>query len=169
MVKQLQRLSTAVFHPVRMAVLVCEGVAALGIVTMMGITCVDVVLRTFSRPLTGALDMVMIAGAITIAGALPYTTAVKGHVAIEYFFQMLSRRWRLVVDTIVRLMVITLFGLLARQCVIYGLSLKQSGEVTATLQVPIFWVPWVLAGSCAVTCLVVLYNLLYPGKAMIKP
>ena len=50
--------------------------------------------------ITGALDLGKGCGALVIAGALPYTTAVKGHVAIEYFFHKLGRRGRIVVDTL---------------------------------------------------------------------
>jgi TRAP-type C4-dicarboxylate transport system permease small subunit len=169
MVTALHKADRTVFGPVRVAVQAMEIVAAVGIVTMMLVTCVDVVLRLFGRPLTGALDIVKVAGAVTIAGALPYTTAVKGHVAIEYFFQKLGRRGRIIVDTFARLLGMVLFGLLAWQCIGYGAALRASGEVTATLQMPIFWVPWVLAVSCGVTCLTILYNLLHPGRAMIRP
>lgn len=144
-------------------------VAGLGVLVMMGATCLDVILRTFGRPLTGALDVVKVAGAVTIACALPYTTAVKGHVAVEYFFLKLGRRGRAVVDALARLVGMTLFSVLAWRSALYGISLRQSGQVTATLQIPLFWVPHVIAFSCAVTALVILHNLLHPGREMIKP
>ncbi|MBN2375660.1 MAG: TRAP transporter small permease [Sedimentisphaerales bacterium] len=144
-------------------------VAALGVLTMLTITCLDVVLRLFRNPIVGTLDIVKIAGVITIAAALPYTTAIKGHVAIEYFFHKLSRTGRIIVDTFSRLFGLALFASLTWQSIQYAASLKHSGEVTPTLQIPIFWIPYVIAFSCAIVCLVVLYNLLHPGKEMIKP
>ena len=132
-------------------------------------TCLDVVLRKMGSPLPGALDIVTIAGAICIAGALPYTTAVKGHVSIEYFFHKLSRRGRIVVDTFARMLGMTLFVLLARQCALYGASMYRSGEVTPTLQVPMFWSLYVLSFSCAIVTLVILHNMLHPNREMIKP
>ena len=143
--------------------------AGLGILSMMGITCLDVVMRFFGKPLIGSYDLVKIASVITIACALPYTTAVKGHVAVEYFFHKLSHRGRIVVDTMSRILIMTLFCILCMQSYKYGLSLYRSGEVSATMQIPMFWVPLVLAFSCAVVALVVLHNLLHPGKVMIKP
>jgi hypothetical protein len=41
----------------------------------------------------------------------------------------------------------------------YGNSLRLKGEVIMTLQLPIFWVPYMLAGSCA---LVVSHQTLSP-------
>jgi hypothetical protein len=38
-----------------------------------------------------------------------------------------------------------------------------------TLQMPVFWVPYVMAFSCALVVLVTLYYLLHPGKALLKP
>lgn len=144
-------------------------VAGLAILTMMATTCLDVVLRLFRVPLAGAFDIVKLAGAVSIACALPYTTAVKGHVAVEFFFLKLSRPGRVVVDTIVRLLGMALFALLSWQSVQYGASLRRSGQVTLTLQLPVFWAPYVIAFSCAVVVLVILHNMLHPGREMIKP
>ena len=107
--------------------------------------------------------------AIETLPTAPYTTAVKGHVAIEYFFHKLPRRGRIAVDTVTRLIGMALFGTLAWYSALYGSSLRAAGEVSATLRVPIFWVPWVIAGSCALTVLVILLNMLHPGRELIKP
>ncbi len=160
----------AYYHAaLRVVVLVLAALAGLGTMTMMLVTCGDVVMRMFGRTLPGAFDIVRIAGCVTIACALPYTTAVKGHVAIEYFFHKLRRPGRIVVDTLGRLMVIALFGVFAWECVAYGNSLRRTGEVSLTLQIPVFWVAYVIAVSCGVTVLVTLHNLLHPGREMIKP
>jgi TRAP-type C4-dicarboxylate transport system permease small subunit len=144
-------------------------VAGAGLVIMVGVTCLDVVLRIFSRSLKGANDLVMIASAITVAAALPYTTAIKGHVAIEYFFHKLGPCGRTVVDTLVRLMGMTLFACLAWYSLQYGRSLLNNQQVSQTLQLPIFWVPWVMAFSFGLVILIKLYHLLHPGKAMLEP
>lgn len=162
-------LEAGCFRVVRAMVFALAVAAGLSIVAMMAVTCLDVVLRLFGRPLTGAVDIVKVSAVVAIAGALPYTTAVKGHVAIEYFFQKLSRPGRIVVDTVVRLLGMGLFGLLCWGSLRYGFSLKRAGEVTLTLELPVFWLPWVIALSCAVVVLVIFYNLLHPGRELIKP
>lgn len=154
---------------VRGLTLALMAVSATAIFAMMVVVCLDVVLRFFGHPIPGSIDIVRILGAITLACALPYTTAVKGHVAIEYFFHKLGRRGRIAIDTLSRLVVIGLFGLLGWQSVHKGLSIKASGEVSPTLQLPIFWVLFVIAFSCLVVALVVVDHLLHPGREMIKP
>jgi len=143
--------------------------AGASLLIMVLVTSADVILRIFNLSLTGAYDIVKIAAAITMAAALPYTTAIKGHVAIEFFFHRLGRRGRVVVDALMRLAGMALFGLLAWGCIDYGNSLRQKGEVSMTLQLPIFWVPYVLAVSCALVVLIKIYHLSHPGKPMIKP
>ena len=144
-------------------------VACASLMAMVVITSIEVVLRIFRLSLTGAYDLVKIAAALTIAAALPYTTAIKGHVAIEYFFHKLGRRGRTVVDALMRGLAMVLFSLLAWGCVDYGNSLRAKGEVSMTLQLPIFWLPYVLAVSCALVVLIKLYHLTHPGKPMIQP
>ncbi len=153
----------------RVLVMTLAYVACAALMVMVLVTTLDVVLRMFRLSLTGAYDIVKIAAAITIAGALPYTTAIKGHVAIEYFFHKLGRRGRIVVDALMRLGGMALFGLLAWGSVDYGNSLRAKGEVSMTLQLPIFWVPYALAVSCALVVLIKVYHLTHPGKPMIKP
>jgi TRAP-type C4-dicarboxylate transport system permease small subunit len=144
-------------------------VACAGLMTMVLVTTADVVLRKLGCAITGAYDIVKIAATITVAAALPYTTAIKGHVAIEFFFHKLGRRGRMVVDALMRFGGMALFSLLAWGCVDYGNSLRQRGEVSMTLQLPVFWVPYVLAFSCVLVVLIKVHHLTHPGKPMIKP
>lgn len=146
-------------------------VSGLGVLAIMVVTCADVILRLrwINRPFIGAYDIVGIISAVTLATALPYTTAVKGHVAIEYFFHKFNRRGRLIIDTVVRLLGMMLFASLAWRSVRQGMSFYHRGRVSPTLQFPIFWVPWVIAFCCGVVVLVIAYNLTHPGREMIKP
>jgi TRAP-type C4-dicarboxylate transport system permease small subunit len=164
-----QRAVDLYHRALRMVVLSLAGLAGIGLMVMVLVTALDIVLRVFRVPVTGAYDIVRIAGMVTIAAALPYTTAIKGHVAIEYFFHKLGRRGRLVVDTVMRLLTVALFLVLAYQSMEYGQALKKSGEVSMTLQLPVFWIPYILAVSCVLVALVTLYHLYCPGKEMIKP
>lgn len=149
-----------------------HGMAAVGGCAVAGIvlvTVADVVGRQVGWPVKGAYDLVRVLGAIAMACALPLTKAVKGHIAIEYFFQKLGRRGRAVLDTAMRLVLLALFGLLAWEFVLQGHAFLASGEGTATLHMPMFWVPWLAALACLVTAGVTLWHLLHPGRAMIRP
>ncbi len=153
----------------RRLVRLTAGIAAAGLLAMMTVTCLDVIMRKLGHPLPGAYDLVKLAAGLTIACALPYTTAIKGHVAVEYFHHKLGRRGRVVADTLIRLPIMAMFSLFAWQFISYGTKLRTSGEVSMTLQLPVFWLPYVMAFSCAQVVLVTLWHMLHPGKPLIKP
>ena len=153
----------------RRLVLLLGILAGVGVLGMMLITCTDIIARAFGRPIKGSYDAVCLLSLITLSCALPYTTAVKGHVAVEYFFNKFPPMVRFAVDSIMRILVIGLLGLVSFQAVKYGISLRASGEVMATTQWPIYWASYIVALSCVVSGLVVVQHLLYPGKALLKP
>ena len=156
----------------RGVVLLCRVLtlaAALSLAATILVICVDVALRAAGHPVKGAYDLVRITGAITIACALPLTTAVKGHVAIEYFFQKLNRTGRIVVDSLMRLVMIGAFSLAAWECVGYGSRFLRHRQVTDTIELPIFWVPWLMAVAFGLTAVIVAFHLLHPGREMIRP
>ena len=153
----------------RRLVLWLAFVAGAGVVAMMLVTCVDIAARAFGHPLKGSYDIVRVLSLITLSCALPYTTAVKGHVAVEFFFNKFPLPVRLVVDSIMRLLMIGFLLLLCVQGVKYGISLRSSGEVMLTLGWPIYWTSFVMAFGCAVSALVVLEHLRHPRKVFMSP
>ena len=153
----------------RGAIHLLAGVGGMAVVAMIVVTVADVVGRRFGHPVKGAYDLVRILGAVAMACALPLTKAVKGHIAIEYFFQKMERRGRAAVDTAMRLVLLALFGLLAWQFGLQGLNFLRGGELSATLRLPLFWVPWLAALACLATAGVTLWHLLHPGRSMMRP
>ena len=144
-------------------------VGGLAVVGMIAVTVVDVVGRQFGHSVKGAYDLVRVLGAVAMACALPLTKAVKGHIAIEYFFQKMGRGGRAATDTAMRLVLLALFALLTWRFILQGKMFRDSGEVTATLHMPMFWVPWLVALACLVTAGVTLWHLLHPGRSMARP
>ncbi len=144
-------------------------VAGLAIAAMIILTCVDVVGRRLGYPLTGVYDLVELLGAISITGALPYTTACRGHVAIEFLPHKLSPRGRTILSTLVGLVFIGVFAFLTWRFVQYGLELKANNQGTVTLRWPVFWLAHWMAVCAAVTILVILYQVTRPGKELLKP
>jgi TRAP-type C4-dicarboxylate transport system permease small subunit len=144
--------------------------SAAGIVLMMGITSYDVISRAvFNSPLRGANDLVSVCAAITLAASLPYTTSLKGHVAIEFLFLKLSRRGRRVGNVLVHSVIAILFFLFTWQCVVYGNAMHDKNQLMVTLRWPLFWVPYIMAVCCAATVLVIFEHIAYPDEELIKP
>ena len=157
------------FGFVRKVILLLALLAGVAVLVMIGITVTDVVLRIFNIGIVGAYDVVRVAGVVAISCGLPYVTAVKGHIAIEFFYQNLNRTGRILVDTLFRLAALALFGMLVHRNIRHGLSLLASGEVTPTLQIPVFWIPFLISFNLALVLIAIFYHLLRPGREMIKP
>jgi TRAP-type C4-dicarboxylate transport system permease small subunit len=152
----------------RWLVTVLIWLSCAGILAMIAVTFLDIAFRLLRLQFTGAVDIVQIAGAVAIAAALPYTTAINGHVAIEFVLHKLSHRGRLVMGSIIKMMTIALFVFAAHRSFLYGNDLRAHNQGTMTLQFPMCWMMYMIAVCLTATVLVVLYSLLKPNKELIK-
>lgn len=135
-------------------------VAGWSLVGMMGLTCADIVLRLFRRPILGTYEIVGFLGAVVASFAMAQTTIERGHVAVQVVVQRFSPRVQEVVYLITHLLSLLLFVLLAWECVRYANDLWASGEVSMTLQLPFFPVLYGIALSAVTVCLVLLVDIL---------
>lgn len=134
-------------------------VAAVALVGMMLLTCADVIMRrSFNQPIPGAYEIVSLLGALLIAFALAYTTAQKGHIAVEFVIQKFSKKTQRAIDAVNHLLGITLFGILAWQSVLYAMDLRASGEVSMTVQIPIHPFVFGIAIGCVLVSLVLVLD-----------
>jgi len=157
------------FNPLRRLILVLAYGAGAAVLLMMAVTVADVVLRLFGIGITGAYDLVRALGAVAVAFGLPYLTAVKGHIAIEFFYHKCSRAGRIILDTLFRLVSLAIFTILAFHTFRYGLGMMKTGEVFPTLGLPLFWIPLLISFSSVLMIIVFIYHLFHPGKEYIKP
>lgn len=135
-------------------------IAAVAIFFMMALTCADVVLRLFRMPIPGTYEIVSFMGAVAVAFAIAYTSVEKGHVAVSLVVQLLPGRLQAVVESILAVIGIMLFALIAWQSALYALDCQRSGEVSLTLQLPFYPIIYGVAFGAGVVCLVLLVDFL---------
>lgn len=145
------------------------GISGTALVLTVAIVFIDVIGRYLGSGIKGSVDYIRLTSAVAMGGAIPYTTAVKGHIAVEFLYRRLGKNLKIIFDTIIRVLMFVLFLFIVYFMIIYGLKLYNSGEVTPTAQIPVFWVPWWMALCFAVTTLVKIYHIFNPGKELIKP
>ena len=136
-----------------------DMIAAMAIVVMMSLTCADVILRMFRRPIPGTYEIVSFLGAVAVSFAMAHTTAKRGHVAVSLLVQLFPKRLQDIIESIVSIFGVVLFGLIAWQSVLYGMDCQRAGEVSLTLQLPFYPVIYGVALSAVVVCLVLLVDL----------
>lgn len=135
-------------------------IAAAAIVLMMLVTTGDVVLRFFRVSIPGAYETIGFLGALAIAFSLPYTAVEKGHIAVDFLVPHLPGPVRIVIHSINSLVAFFLFALIAWQSILYGASLKASGSVSSTLEMPIYPFVYGVAVGCILLCPVLLVDFL---------
>ncbi len=136
-----------------------DMIAALAIFIMMALTVADVILRMFRMPIPGTYELVSFLGAVAVSFAMAHTSAKKGHVAVTLVVQLLPRRLQGIIEIFISVFGIMLFGLIARQSVLYALDTQRSGEVSVTLQLPFYPVIYGIALSAAVVCIILIVDL----------
>ena len=135
-------------------------IAAGAIVAMMLLTSADVILRLFRHPIPGTYEIVGLLGAIAISFSLAYTSVEKGHIAVEFLFQKFHRKVRLFISAINDLLCFFFFGLLTWQTIVLASDLKQNGEVSMTLQMPLYPYVFGISIGCGLLSLVLLKDFL---------
>ncbi len=133
-------------------------IAAMAIVAMMALTCADVVLRMFRRPIPGTYEIVSFLGAVAVSFAMAHTSAERAHVAVSVVVRLFPKKVQGVIESVISIFGIVLFGLIAWQSILYGINCQRTGEVSLTLQLPFYPVIYGVALGAAVVCLVLLVD-----------
>ena len=134
-------------------------IAGMAITFMMLLTVLDVILRSFRRPIVGTYELVALSGAIVVGFAIPLTSWLRGHIYVDFFTGKLPKAARSIFNSATRCMGIGLFFLIGWNLIKLGMDLQQSGEVSLTLQLPFYPVAYGVAVSCFVQCLVLLADI----------
>lgn len=134
-------------------------VAGAAIVAMMLLTCADVILRYFRRPIPGTYELVCFLGAVAVAFAMAHTSVERGHVAVSIVVQLFPKKIQDLIESVTSSFGLALFALIAWQSVIYANDLRAYGEVSLTLQLPFYPFVYGIGFSAAAVCLVLLADL----------
>ncbi|MBU2234613.1 MAG: TRAP transporter small permease [Proteobacteria bacterium] len=140
-------------------VLVSRGfnvVAGAAVILMMVLTCADVVLRLLRQPITGTYEIVGFLGTVIVSFSLAFTSLEKGHIAVELLVEKLPRRMQVGIEAVTSLIGAALFSLITWQSLVYAADIRQSGEVSVTLTMPIYPFIYGIAAGSGLLCLVLL-------------
>jgi TRAP-type C4-dicarboxylate transport system permease small subunit len=134
-------------------------VAVCALLLMMLLTCADVVGRYLGYPVKGTFDIVGLLGAFVAALPLAYTQMLKRHVAMEFMQTHGSRLVQAIASTIVCLLGIGVYTMIAWRCYVLGTKFWTVGRVSDTIEIAMYPFVYVVAFGCAVNCLVLLIDL----------
>lgn len=150
----------ALIPPINRLSRILNWIAVLCLLAMMALTCGDILLRLFRRPIAGTYDLVGFMGAIVAGFALAETTIQRGHVAVQVVVEKLSPKVQKICFLCTTILSIMIFSLCSWESVRYGNDILAAGEVSPTLKVPFFPILYGIGFSTAIVSLVLLIDLI---------
>ncbi|MBI9081446.1 MAG: TRAP transporter small permease [Pseudodesulfovibrio sp.] len=121
-------------------------IAACCLFGMALLTGADVGMRgVFNSPIFGCEEIVSILGVIAVGFALPYAHFQKSHIGVEILVRRFSRKTRNIITLVINTTLLGLMGLVSWRMFLYAHTLGKSGEVSMNLELPEYYVVYVLA------------------------
>ncbi|MBW2030978.1 MAG: TRAP transporter small permease [Deltaproteobacteria bacterium] len=138
-------------HP---SALVLNYLAATALVFLMILTGIDVTMRyVFNAPIPGSFEITQYVLPVVIAFGMAKCSLENGHVSVELLISRLPGRMRAFMKSIAYLLFTVLYGLITWQSLLRALGMKQTGQTSEVLAIPVYpFVLTVTVGS-AVLCL----------------
>jgi TRAP-type C4-dicarboxylate transport system permease small subunit len=128
---------------------------------MMFLVMADVLLRyVFSKPISGAYEIVQYMMAIVIPFGIVYCAHEKGHVSVDVLFDLLPKKTQDILNCIIYLIVLVLFILIAWQNILFVSENYESGYTSPIIYVPAYPFVGTIALGFTALCLVLLADFL---------
>jgi len=127
-------------------------VAALLIVMLIGVTCIDVIGRyAFNRPFGGAYELTQMLLAALVFVALPLTSADGGHVEVDLALHLMPSRVQRLLGRLAGIVSAMVLGYFTWRLVVIGLDQLHESTRSASLALPMAPLAFLAAASCAVS------------------
>jgi TRAP-type C4-dicarboxylate transport system permease small subunit len=107
-------------------------------------------------PIVGDFELISFLGAVVVGFSLPYTTLKKGHVAVDFFLEMISKSASSKMQIATRVVSTALFAWIGWNFIVMSMDLIKSGEVTPLFRLPFYPISFGLAFTCLIQCIVLI-------------
>jgi len=114
------------------ALMMVGGVALL---SLMILATGNVVLRIFHVPFSGSYEIISFLGAIVTAAALGYTQRNRDHIVVDILSEKFPKGVKQVVDAVSYLIITVFFSVISLETFLWGLKIRESGELSETLKI----------------------------------
>lgn len=126
---------------------------------MMLLTIADVIGSLFDRPVLGVEELVALWASILLAFSLPAAHTEKAHVGVDLIYVKLPRSIQKINDIVITSISCILFLLISWQCYLYAKELRASGEVSMTLQFPVYLLIFGVAFALLIKSVVIFFEI----------
>ena len=144
---------------------IAADVATIMLLVMFAINCIDIVAsKVFNVPFPGVVELTGYLMAVLIPAAAGLVFLEGQHVRIEIVTAKLPQAVREWMDRIISLALCVLFSFLSWKMFTYGMDRQRSGEYSDTLQLPFYYVIYLVALAFIPFCLALIRGFLAPSK-----
>lgn len=126
---------------------------------MMFLTVANIIGRAVYEPVLGTPEIVGYTLVIVVGFGLAYTAVLGGHVTVDLLVMRFSQRAQAVINSIMSLLGIGVFALIAWQSTMYGWKQSLLGEYAPVLKFPVPPLRYIFVFGCVVLCLALALNL----------
>jgi TRAP-type C4-dicarboxylate transport system permease small subunit len=148
---------------------VLGSIAALALVGMVLLTCIDVIGRyLLNRPLTGAFELSEMAMGALVFASLPLVTLRRQQVTVDLFDWLVPASWRVVQDAVAALIAALCIVVVAWRLWVKAQEMLRTGETTAVLKLPVYPLVYYMALLSLLTALVILAMMWLDATARAK-
>ena len=130
------------------------------LVSMVVLTCANIVFRLTWVPIRGTYELMGFFGALVTAFALGHTQLKKGHIAVDVLINTFPRKTRRILSAVNGFICVFFFGIAAWQIAVKATTLMKTGEITETLRIIYYPFTYAVAFGCIVLVLVLFTDLL---------
>ena len=117
---------------------ISTGIGACILFCMVGLGCVNMVMRSLGLPVTGTYELMGLGGAMIAALAMGGTQEAGGHIQVTVLDGVLPPKVRCTLQAGAHMLSIAFFSLVAWRLFALSWALKESGELSETLHLPFY-------------------------------
>jgi TRAP-type C4-dicarboxylate transport system permease small subunit len=139
---------------------VMQVISGAALTAIMLLTTADVIMRAFGHPIIGTYEIVAMCGGIVIGFITPITAWLRGHIYVDFVVKKFSSPVQKVVNVITRCVGIGLFLMLGLNVVKIGNNFRKAGEISSSLQLPLYPIAYAVAFSFFVLAMVLVCDIL---------
>lgn len=137
----------------------CMVVAGVALLLLVLLATGNVAMRLFGVPFAGTYEIVSFLGALVTAGALAHTQRRRDHIMVDILTDRFSPLVKRMLDAVSDALAALLFGIASWQIYEWGGKLKESGELSETLQLRFYPFVYATAVGFALLTLVLLLQM----------
>jgi TRAP-type C4-dicarboxylate transport system permease small subunit len=137
-----------------------EAIAVAALTFIICLTTLDVIMRAFGHPIIGTYEIVAMCGGIVIGFIAPITAWLRGHVYVDFVIKKFSPPIQNTVNVITRFVGITMFVIVGVNVVKVGNTFRNAGEVSNSLQLPLYPIAYAMAFSFFVLAVVLVTDII---------